>query len=77
MVCGNEVDEERDRRGEMDALRRELYGVKTGTYAQDPEWDGVIPVELEEQEGELAAIAYPEDYAEGLSLSLLIPKTEC
>lgn len=50
----------------MAALRGELYGERTGTYASDPEWDDVTPVALEEPEGALAAIAYPDDYAEAI-----------
>lgn len=62
-----ELDEERERRRKMAALRAELYGERIGTYAQDPEWDDVVPVPAEEPDGALAAIAYPEDYAEGES----------
>ena len=64
-VLAAEVDEERQRRKTMAALRRELYGEIIGPLAQDPEWDDVIPIPLNEPEGALAQIAYPEDYAEG------------
>lgn len=65
VLCENEVDEERQRRAEMAALRAELYGERTGSYAQDPEWDDVEPLPLDEPKEALAAIAYPDDYAEG------------
>lgn len=65
-----DVEAERARRKEMAALRADLYGERTtgggGTYAGDPEWDDVTPVALEEPEGALAAIAYPDDYAEAV-----------
>lgn len=67
-VTESEVLEEKKRRREMAALKRELYGGgvgKEGRLAMDPEWDDVVPVVLEEPEGALAAIAYPEEYAEG------------
>jgi protein farnesyltransferase/geranylgeranyltransferase type-1 subunit alpha len=65
VVCENEIDEERERRAKMAALRAELYGERTGSYAQDPEWDDIEPIPQNEPEGALAAIAYPEEYAEG------------
>lgn len=70
VLCENEIAEERGRRGEMAQLRAELYGEKSGSYAQDPEWDDIEPIPLEEPEGALAAIAYPDDYAEGEHSSL-------
>lgn len=54
----------------MSSLRRDLYGEQTGTLAQDPTWDDVIPIPLDEPEGALAQIAYPEDYAEGRTVAL-------
>ena len=54
----------------MAALNAELYGERSGPYANDPEWDDVVPIPAEEPEGALAAIAYPDDYAEGT-----IPRT--
>lgn len=51
----------------MAALKRDLYGEITGSLAQDPEWDDVIPIPQNEPEGALAQIAYPDDYAEGTS----------
>lgn len=68
VVTEQEVIEEKRRRKEMAALRKEvLYGGvgSLGKLAGDPEWDDVVPVVLEEPEGALAAIAYPADYAEG------------
>lgn len=65
-VTPDEVAEERLRRKEIAALRMELYGARTGAYGTDPAWDDVIPMPVEDGEGALAAIAYPEDYAEGL-----------
>ncbi|KAJ9143838.1 Protein farnesyltransferase/geranylgeranyltransferase type-1 subunit alpha [Pleurostoma richardsiae] len=67
VVGEDEVDEERGRRKEIATLRMELYGERTGPYALDPEWDDVVPIPIEEGEGALAAIAYPEDYAEAIS----------
>jgi protein farnesyltransferase/geranylgeranyltransferase type-1 subunit alpha len=65
-----DVEAEHCRRKEMAALRSELYGERAsppaGTYASDPEWDDVTPIALEEPEGALAAIAYPDDYAEAI-----------
>lgn len=61
----NSVEEEKKRRGEMADLRKDLYGETTGSLAQDPEWDDVIPVPQNESEDALAKIAYPDDYAEG------------
>lgn len=65
-----EVREEKLRRREIAALRMELYGERSGAYGTDPEWDDVIPMPVEDGEGALAAIAYPEDYAEGMSSDL-------
>lgn len=60
------VEEEKTRRKNMAELRRELYGEQTGSLAQDPLWDDVIPIPQNEPEGALAQIAYPDDYAEGM-----------
>lgn len=65
-VTADEVEEERLRRREIARLRMELYGERTGAYGTDPTWDDIIPMPIEEPEGALAAIAYPEEYAEGL-----------
>lgn len=65
-VTPDEIEEEKLRRKEIARLRMELYGERTGAYASNPTWDDVIPIPVEDGEGALAAIAYPEDYAEGL-----------
>lgn len=53
----------------MAGLKKELYGgfvgSEDGKLSTDPEWADVEPVVLQEPEGALAAIAYPDDYAEG------------
>ena len=49
----------------MAVLNLELYGERSNFYAEDPEWDDVTPIPQQEPEGALAAIAYPDDYAEG------------
>lgn len=59
--------EEKLRRKEISTLRMELYGERTDPYTEDPEWDDVIPLVVEDGEGALAAIAYPEHYSEGAS----------
>lgn len=62
----DEIEGEKLRRQEIAALRMDLYGERTGAYGTDPAWDDVIPMPVEDGEGALAAIAYPEDYAEGI-----------
>ncbi|KAK8017475.1 prenyltransferase alpha subunit [Apiospora rasikravindrae] len=62
-----DIKAEKQRRKEMAALTKDLYGEKKGPYSTDPEWDDVVPVPQMEPEGALAAIAYPEDYAESMS----------
>jgi protein farnesyltransferase/geranylgeranyltransferase type-1 subunit alpha len=64
-VSEEEVEDERTRRKEIARLRMELYGQRSTPYAEDPEWDDVVPIPTQEPEGALAAIAYPEHYAEG------------
>ncbi|KAK1453596.1 prenyltransferase alpha subunit [Colletotrichum melonis] len=66
-ITKEDIQEETQRRREMSAIRKELYGDKMGPYATDPEWDDVMPIPAEEPEGALATIAYPEDYAEVMS----------
>ncbi|KAH7033447.1 uncharacterized protein B0I36DRAFT_321469 [Microdochium trichocladiopsis] len=66
-VTDEQVEQERQRRQEMAALKRDLYGQKTDPYALDPDWDDVTPIPQAEPEHALAAIAYPEDYAEAMS----------
>ncbi len=65
VLSEDDVEEERLRRKEMAALRMELYGQKADPYELDPEWDDVVPMPADEPEGALAAIAYPDNYAEG------------
>lgn len=66
-ISEEQVEQERQRRQEMAALQRELYGQKTDLYALDPDWDDVTPILQAEPEHALAAIAYPEDYVEAMS----------
>ncbi|KAK1599427.1 prenyltransferase alpha subunit [Colletotrichum navitas] len=66
-ITQEDIQEETQRRREMSAIRKELYGDKMGPYATDPEWDDVVPIPADEPEGALATIAYPEDYAEVMS----------
>ncbi|KAK8041360.1 prenyltransferase alpha subunit [Apiospora phragmitis] len=63
----DDITAEKDRRREMAALTKDLYGEKMGPYSTDPEWDDVVPVPQMEPEAALSAIAYPEDYAESMS----------
>ncbi|KAF5012977.1 hypothetical protein FDECE_984 [Fusarium decemcellulare] len=73
-----ELDTEKKRRKAMAALKRDLYGEITGTLAQDPEWDDVIPIPQDEPEDALAQIAYPDDYAEAVSyLRAVMAADEC
>ncbi|KAI1503648.1 hypothetical protein F5X99DRAFT_375088 [Biscogniauxia marginata] len=67
VITEEDKEAERERRKEMAALKNELYGDKTASYALDPDWDDVTPIPQVEPEGALAAIAYPEDYAESMS----------
>lgn len=69
-VTPDEIEEEKLRRKEIARLRMELYGERTGAYASNPVWDDIVPIPVEDGEGALAAIAYPEDYAEGM---LIVP----
>ncbi|KAL1894727.1 CAAX geranylgeranyltransferase alpha subunit [Sporothrix stenoceras] len=67
-ITPDDIQLERQRRADIAVLRMELYGQRTGgAYAQDPDWDDVVPIALDEPEGALAAIAYPEAYAEAIS----------
>ncbi|KAK3327627.1 hypothetical protein B0T19DRAFT_441591 [Cercophora scortea] len=67
VLAENEIDQEKNRRRQMAALRRELYGQTMGQFEQDPEWDDVVPIPQDEPEMALAAIAYPASYAEAIS----------
>ncbi|KAI8630170.1 hypothetical protein F5Y19DRAFT_464058 [Xylariaceae sp. FL1651] len=66
-ITEDDVKAEKQRRQEMAALRNELYGEKSDPYANDPEWDDVVPIPQAEPENALAAIAYPDDYAEAMA----------
>ncbi|WQF79550.1 hypothetical protein CDEST_04564 [Colletotrichum destructivum] len=66
-ITKEDIQEETQRRRDMSAIRKDLYGDKMGPYATDPEWDDVVPIPAEEPTGALATIAYPEDYAEVMS----------
>ncbi|KAK5630842.1 hypothetical protein RRF57_006557 [Xylaria bambusicola] len=66
-ITEDDIKAEKERRQEMATLRSELYGAKPNTYANDPEWDDVVPIPQEEPEGALAAIAYADDYAEAMA----------
>ncbi|SPN98985.1 related to geranylgeranyltransferase type I alpha subunit (RAM2) [Cephalotrichum gorgonifer] len=66
-VTEEDVQAEKKRREEMAGLKMELYGERSGPYANDPEWDDVVPIPAQEPEGALAAIAYPDDYSEAMS----------
>ncbi|CZT47509.1 related to geranylgeranyltransferase type I alpha subunit (RAM2) [Rhynchosporium secalis] len=57
-----EVEEERNRR----KLLGHLQVRKMGIYERDPEWDDVIPLEQDDGDGALAAIAYSDEYAEAM-----------
>ncbi len=65
VLTEDDVKEERQRRKEIAELRMALYGERSSPYEMDPEWDDVVPMPADEPEGALAAIAYPENYAEG------------
>lgn len=58
-----EIEDERSRR----KFIARLEGKMVGKYEGDPEWDDVVPVAQDEGEGALAAIAYTDEYAEGIS----------
>jgi protein farnesyltransferase/geranylgeranyltransferase type-1 subunit alpha len=66
VVEESDIAAERARRGKMAALRKDLYGERGDSFSGDPEWDDVVPIPQMEPEGALAAIAYPENYAEGM-----------
>ncbi|KUI71487.1 Protein farnesyltransferase/geranylgeranyltransferase type-1 subunit alpha [Cytospora mali] len=66
-VTPDEIEEEKLRRKEIARLRMDLYGERTGAYGSNPIWDDIVPMPVEDSDGALAAIAYPEDYAEAIS----------
>ena len=57
-----EVEDERNRR----KLIGQLRGSRMGKYESDPVWDDVVPIPQDDGKGALAAIAYTDEYAEGL-----------
>jgi protein farnesyltransferase/geranylgeranyltransferase type-1 subunit alpha len=61
-----QFEEERTRRREMAAMKKDLYGELTAKLVQDPVYDDIIPIPMEEPENALARIAYPDFYAEGM-----------
>ncbi|KAI0533456.1 prenyltransferase alpha subunit [Xylaria digitata] len=65
-ITEGDIKAEQERRQEMAALRSDLYGIKSNPYANDPEWDDVVPIPQDEPEGAIAAISYAEDYAEAM-----------
>ena len=66
VLTEEDIEKEKSGRKEMAQLNRELYdGGRPSRYATDPEWDDVVPIPAVEPENALAAIAYPDDYAEG------------
>ncbi len=64
LVEGKDIEDERNRR----KLRGHLEGKKMGRYEGNPQWDDVVPIPQDDGEDALAAIAYTEEYAEGLYL---------
>ncbi|KAI1827895.1 prenyltransferase alpha subunit [Xylaria intraflava] len=66
-ITDDDVKAEKQRREEMSLIRNELYGITINAYANDPEWDDVVPMPQDDPDGALAAIAYAEDYAEAMA----------
>jgi len=58
--------------------RKEIYNIQTGkkmaTYGSNPIWDDIKPIPQDDGENPLAAIAYSDEYAEGMSGHVLILK---
>ena len=75
-VTQTELEAEKTRRGEIAALKKELYGEMASAYGQDPVWDDVVPILADEPEGALAAISYPAQYAEGRVFTFNASNTE-
>jgi hypothetical protein len=61
-ISAEEVQAERERRQKLAALE----GKRVGRYRGDPLWDDVIPIPQDEGKDALAAIAYTDEYAEGM-----------
>ena len=55
--------------------RKEIYNIQTGkkmaTYASNPIWDDIKPIPQDDGENPLAAIAYSDEYAVGMSAPVL------
>ncbi|KAI1259367.1 hypothetical protein F5Y18DRAFT_420757 [Xylariaceae sp. FL1019] len=66
-ITPQDIEAEKTRREEMASIRQKHTGARTFSYVNDPAWDDVVPVPQEEPEGALAAIAYPDDYAEAMA----------
>lgn len=64
-IESGEIEEERNRRKLLGNLR----GKKMGQYEGNPVWDDVVPIPQDDGVGALAAIAYTDEYAEGMSIS--------
>lgn len=65
-ITEEDIQEERQRRIKI----AELSGKKMpGIYEGDPVWDDVVPIPQDDGEKPLAAIAYTDEYAEGMSKS--------
>lgn len=62
-----EIEDERNRRKFIGVLK----GKKMGAYEGDPRWDDVVPIPQDDGEGALAAIAYTDEYAEGIHSDFL------
>lgn len=58
-----EVKGEKHRRAQISAMET---GKKIGRYAGDPAWDDIDPIEQDDGSNPLAAIAYTDEYAEGM-----------
>jgi protein farnesyltransferase/geranylgeranyltransferase type-1 subunit alpha len=61
-ITEGDIEDERSRR----KLIGGLLGKKMGRYEGDPEWDDVVPIPQDDGENALAAIAYTDEYAEGI-----------
>lgn len=58
-----DVQDEKERRSKISQMES---GKKVGKYEGDPAWDGVVPIPQDDGENPLAAIAYTDEYAEGM-----------
>jgi hypothetical protein len=67
-----EVIAEKQRRVEMAELQHER---RPGNYGGDPAWDDIVPLPQDDGDKPLAAIAYSDDYAEGIYMSCFFLKS--